>query len=332
MTIRWGIIGFGAIADKCTAPAMLEAPGSALVSLMCRSMDKARLCAQKYGVPKYWDNADELIADREIDAVYIATPVSLHCPYAVAAARAGKHVLVEKPMAVSASECWEMIQACTANNVKLMVCFYQRFNARHQKMRELLAGGALGKLSAARIQFTQYHPYTPAAWRYDPRHGGGSVMDTGSHCIDLLRFLLAREVVQVAAVTNNLMFHGPVEDTASIVLCFDDGTQSVITTHFSSPAWDQTAANVVEVYGERGVMIAAPINDKFSRGELRWNVGQGWESYQAEQSTHVAMLEAFTQSIESDTPPPVTGADGLANMRIIEAIYQSSRERRFIRL
>jgi 1,5-anhydro-D-fructose reductase (1,5-anhydro-D-mannitol-forming) len=324
MVINWGIIGFGAIAEKCTAPAMLEAPHSSLVSLMCRSMDKARACAQKFAVPKYWDDADKILSDAAVDAVYVSTPVSLHRRYTVDAAEAGKHVLVEKPMAVSASECEEMIAACQANKVKLMVCFYQRFNARHQRMKELLAGGVLGKLCAARIQFSQFNPYVPGAWRYDPKEGGGTVMDTGSHCIDTLRFLLGQEITDVRAITDNLMFRGPVEDTASAILRFGDGVQAVLTSYFSSPAPDQSAANAVEVYGEKGVMIASPLNDKFSRGELRWHAGEGWQTFQAEQSTHVALLEAFTHCIEHDTPPPVAGADGLVNLRVIEAIYRSS--------
>ena len=331
MTLNWGIIGFGDIANKCTAPAMIEAPSAKLAGVMCRSMDKARSVAQKYGAETYGDSSEPLLKNDAIDAVYIATPVSTHCRYTVEAANAGKHVLVEKPMAVSAAECAEMIAACQANNVKLMVCFYQRFNARHQKMKELLRDGVLGKLCAARIQFTQYNPSSPGAWRHDPREGGGTVMDTGSHCIDTLRFLLGREIVDVAAMASNHTFSGPVEDTSSAVLTLEDGMQAVLTSHFSSPAWDASAANTVEVYGDKGVMIASPLNDKQSRGQLRWDAGDGWQTFTAEQSTHVALLEAFARSIETGQESPVPGREGLINMQVIEAIYRSARGRRFVR-
>ncbi len=333
MTINWGIIGFGAIADKCTAQAMIDASGSNLVSLMRRNMDKAREYAEKYEVPKYFGTIDEVLNDDEVDAVYIATPIGPHHDQTIWAAEAGKHVLVEKPMAVSVKECQEMIDACEARNVKLMVCFYQRFNGLHQKMKQLLADGLLGRLCAARIQFTQYYPYSLEHWRYDPaQSGGGTVMDTASHCIDTLRFLLGRKVVEVGGFADNFMFNGPVDDTSSMILKFEDGMHAVITSHFSSPDWDQSAVNVVEVYGEKGVMISSPINHKQSGGELRWNVGEGWERYRTEQSTHIALLDAFATCIETDGESPVPGIEGLVNMQIIECLYESSRTGRFVKL
>jgi predicted dehydrogenase len=135
----------------------------------------------------------------------------------------------------------------------------------------------------------------------------------------------------VAAMAGNHLFGGPVEDTASVILTLDDGMQAVLTSHFSSPAWDPSAVNSVEVYGEKGVMITSPLSDKFSRGLLRWDVGNGWETFGAEQSTHVALLEAFARSIETDAESPVPGREGLINMSVIQAIYRSASKRQFVR-
>jgi 1,5-anhydro-D-fructose reductase (1,5-anhydro-D-mannitol-forming) len=326
MSINWGIIGCGAIADKCTARALKEARGSMLGAVVRRDLDKCRAFAEKWGVPRYYGAVDEILKDEEVNAVYVATPIYLHCEQTIAAAEAGKHILVEKPMAMTSAECEQMIGACEANRVKLMVCYYQRFNARHQKLQQMIADGLIGKPVAARIQFGQYYPDTEGAWRQIPEMGGGgAIMDTGSHCIDTLRALLGAEVLEVRALADTLVFNYSVEDTASILLKFDNGIHGVVTSYFTSPDVDHFSMNIVDVYGTRGRVVASPINAKNSEGFLKAYTQDEWTEHYFEQNTHVALLEAFVESIEEDRPSPVPGEEGLMGLRVIEAAYESAK-------
>jgi len=202
MTVRWGIIGAGDIARKQTAPAIRDANGAELLAVHRQSMDAAQAFADEFGAAKAYDDVDALLADPDVDAVYISTPVYLHASQTIAAARAGKHVLVEKPMAMSSAECRQMIDACATHGVELMVCYYQRFNARHQKVRELVSAGDIGRVITATASMTTQNPPRAGAWRHDPALGGGGVvMDMGVHCFDTLRFILG-EVKSVTALVD----------------------------------------------------------------------------------------------------------------------------------
>ena len=326
MTINWGIIGCGAIADKCTARAMKEAKGSKLVAVMRRDLDKCRAFAEQWGVPRYYGTVDEILKDEEVNAVYVATPIYAHLEQTIAAAEAGKHVLVEKPMAMTSSECQEMMDACEANGVKLMVAFYQRFNARHQKMRQMLAEDQIGQVVAARIQFGQYYPEIEGSWRQIPEQGGGgTIMDTGSHCIDTLRMVLGAEVNAVSALMDTLVFKYPVDDTTSILLKFDNGAHGLVTSYFTTPDVDHYSLNILEVYGTGGRIVTSPINDKNSHGFLKIWTNEEWNEFYFDHNTHVAMIEDFVQAVEEGRETAIPGKEGLIGMQVIEAAVESAR-------
>jgi predicted dehydrogenase len=143
-TVRWGIIGVGDVTEVKSGPALQQADRSALVAVMRRSGDKAADYARRHGVPRWYDDANALIADPEVDAVYIATPPDSHCDYALRVAVAGKPVYVEKPMARTAAECDAMIGACASARVPLFVAYYRRAMPRFETVQELLDGGAIG--------------------------------------------------------------------------------------------------------------------------------------------------------------------------------------------
>ena len=143
--VRWGLIGAGDIARKRIAPALRELPNCDFVSVSRSRSDLAEEFAKEFGAPKWFADWRELVADPEIDAVYIATPVFLHAEQTIAAAKAGKHVLSEKPMALSVKECDEMIAACRANNVKLGIAYYRRFYPLIKRVKEIIASGEIGK-------------------------------------------------------------------------------------------------------------------------------------------------------------------------------------------
>ncbi len=284
MTLRWAIIGAGAIAEKCVAGAMIKAPSSSLDMVMRRDLVKVQDFARRWNVSRSTTDLDEVLGNDSIDAVYIATPIYLHKEQTIRAAQAGKHVLVEKPMALTAKDCQEMIDACNKNGVKLGVAFYQRFNARHQKMRDWIATGKIGQVIGARIQFGQYYPENESAWRQIPEMGGGgTIMDTGSHCVDTLRALLGAEVKEVAAFMDTLVFRYPVDDTTSFILRFDNGAHGVVTTFWSTPDVEHFSLNIVDVYGTQGRVVASPINAKNSEGFLKIYRADEWNEFYTEQ-------------------------------------------------
>ena len=193
-TIRWGILGCGNVTEVKSGPGFQLAEGSRLVAVMRRDGNKARDYAERHGVSRWYDDAEQLIRDPEVDAVYVATPPSSHAEYTIRAAAAGKPVYVEKPMARDAAECRRMIDACRVAGVPLFVAYYRRALPRFLKVKELLDAGAIG--TPRFVTVTQYHApgqYDPAnlPWRVRPEiAGAGIFLDLAAHTLDILDFLL----------------------------------------------------------------------------------------------------------------------------------------------
>jgi predicted dehydrogenase len=323
--VRWGIIGAGDIAERVMAPAMRAAPQSELVAVTRRDRAAAEAFAARHGARRAYDNIEALLRDPDVDAVYIATPVVRHCPDTLAAAAHGKHILCEKPLALTVAEGEQMRAACAAAGVQFMTCFYQRFNARHRQIRALLAAGAIGQVTAARWNFSGRSADRPGAWRQDPAEaGGGCYMDNASHCVDLLRFLLG-EIVAVSAFVDTLAACYAVEDTATSILRLASGAHAVITSYWSTgdPADERNSR--LEIFGTEGAIVSTPLHDKFSRGRLTVATSAGEQHFTYEASTHVALLAEFAAALAEQRPPAITVDDGLAALRTVQAVYESAR-------
>src|SRR4029079_108926 len=158
MTIRWGIVGCGDVTEIKSGPGFQKADGSALLAVMRRDRARADDYARRHGVPRVYDEAAALIADPDVDAVYIATPPSSHLPLALAVANAGKPCLVEKPMAMHHGECVALVDAFKARRLPLWAAFYRRALPRFLKVRELLSEGAIGTLTSVHVQVTDLLP------------------------------------------------------------------------------------------------------------------------------------------------------------------------------
>ena len=204
-TVRWGIIGCGDVTEVKSGPGFQKAEGSALVAVMRRDRAKAEDYARRHNVPRAYDRAGDLIADPEVDAVYVATPPSTHCELALRAAAAGKPCLVEKPMAMNHGECLRMVDAFRSAGVPLWVAYYRRALPRYVAVRDLLAGGAIGRVTSVRVEVMDRLATRDeaAAWRFDPAiAGAGLLLDVGSHSVDLLDHLVG-EIVEVAGFPVN---------------------------------------------------------------------------------------------------------------------------------
>ena len=215
MNIRWGLIGCGDIARKRVAPALRETPNSELVSVSRARFAQAEQFANEFGARRWYSDWKELIADEEVDAVYIATPVHLHAAQAIAAAQAGKHVLCEKPMAMTVAECDEMIAACSENNMRLGVAYYRHFYPVIDRIRSILASGEIGAPILAQVNaFEWFDPPAshPRHWLLERRlSGGGPMFDFGCHRIEVLINLFGK-IKQVKSLVGNLFFDREVEE------------------------------------------------------------------------------------------------------------------------
>ncbi|ARI77915.1 Gfo/Idh/MocA family protein [Halobacillus mangrovi] len=236
--IRWGIIGCGDVTEVKSGPAFQLIENSALQAVMRRNGEKAKDYAERHGVPKWYDRAEDLVHDDEVDAVYIATPPSSHKEYTIMAAQAGKPVYVEKPMANNSEECAEMIHTCERYKVPLFVAYYRRSLPRFLKVKELIEEGTIGEVRFVSIQQTQQIVQTDEngewPWRVIPeKSGAGLFYDVGSHTLDLFDYLLG-PLNDVKGFGLNLANSYPAEDTVSGVWKFESGAVGTGVWNFSS--------------------------------------------------------------------------------------------------
>jgi predicted dehydrogenase len=238
-TIRWGIIGCGDVTEVKSGPGFQRAEGSRLVAVMRRNGELAQDYARRHGVPRWYDSAEALIHDPEVDAVYIATPPAFHKQYTLLSAAAGKPVYVEKPMALNFGECQQMIQACQDAGVPLFVAYYRRALERFQKIKQLIDSQAIGEPRFVTV--TLYQPLareelSPQAlpWRVIPElAGGGRFVDLAAHMLDFLDDLLG-PISAVRGFASNQAGRYPAEDIVSGTFRFESGVHGVGTWCFSA--------------------------------------------------------------------------------------------------
>jgi predicted dehydrogenase len=226
-TIRWGIIGCGDVCEVKSGPAFQKAEGSSLVAVMRRDASRAEDFACRHGVPRWYGEAEALVHDPGVDAIYIATPPGSHRDYTLMAARAGKPVYVEKPMARTYAECREMLAACRAAGIALFVAYYRRSLPRFERVRELVQSGGIGQPQCAHVVFRR--PPSPKEqtadkpWRVIPEEsGGGHLWDMGSHALDYLDHVLGPLEQAQGQARNHAGLYGP-EDTVCGSFSFASG-------------------------------------------------------------------------------------------------------------
>ena len=235
-TIRWGIIGCGNVTEVKSGPGFQKAEGSALVAVMRRDHALAEDYATRHGVPRAYGDAAALIADPEVDAVYIATPPSSHCELALAVAAAGKPCLVEKPMAMRHAECVRMNDAFRTAGVPLFAAYYRRALPRFVEVRRLLETGAIGQVSAIHVNVSEplARGDKASGWRFDPSvAGAGLFLDLASHCIDLLDFFLG-PIARVGGFAVNTGGAYAAEDVTAAAFRFERGVLGTGVWNFNA--------------------------------------------------------------------------------------------------
>jgi len=341
--VRWGVIGAGGIADRRTIPGMMEAKNAELVAVMEIDMDLAEKIRAKYNAKRAYDNVDDILADPEIDAVYIASPVVYHKDQAIKAAKAKKHILIEKPIALTTEEGKEVLEICRKEGVLAATGFMMRFHAYHQKMKELVESGKLGKIVSCRGQLTCWYPDMPGNWRQKmSTSGGGSLMDMGVHCIDLIQYITGSKAKRVAALTGTKTFKYEVEDSASLIFETEDGAYCYVDANFNIP--EAAARCRLEIYGTRGSILAEGTIGQVEGGKVEVVLSDDSLGYDAQQDrVDVAPVEIdvefgnmYTKEIESFSRTILEGGeveipieDALQVQKVVEAAYRSSAEGRF---
>lgn len=321
-TVRWGIIGVGDVTEVKSGPGFQQAEGSQLVAVMRRTGAKAADYAARHGVPRWYDDADELIHDGEVDAVYIATPPDSHRDYAIRVLEAGKPVYVEKPMARSAAECVQMNEAAERAGLPLFVAYYRRAMPRFEAVSRLLADGAIGELRAFSIRHlrpTDPNQGDALPWRLRPEvSGGGHFVDLGSHTLDLLDHLLG-PVANVTGHATNSAGSGAAEDTVSAVFRHESGV-------LGTGLWCFSAAEdleQVQLLGSRGTLSFSV----FDQQPLELQTADGRRSIPAPYPATVQqpLIQSVVDDILGRGRCRSTGVSAMRTAEVIDTIMADHR-------
>jgi 1,5-anhydro-D-fructose reductase (1,5-anhydro-D-mannitol-forming) len=341
LTVGWGIISTGSHVDRKIVPAMKLAGSTHIVAVYSRSRERARRFAEKHGIPEAYDTIDGLLQDPQVQAVFIASPNFLHAQHTLAAARAGKHVLVEKPMAVSVEEAVAMLRSAGDHGVQLGVGFHLRHHPGHRRASGLIRQGVLGTISMIQGQWcfgqrkVVYPPPRsgPSAWWNDPAMMGmaSTLMGTGVHVIDLIYFLTGQPIVEVAAITDGQTATRPLEHAAAVAVRLKDGIIGTICAGRRMP----DSENDVMIYGSDGrVALRDTLWESFGgRLEISSESVTLDESYERDfLALYCSEIEAFNRTIEMNEPFQASGEDGLHSVRVLCAIVESAQTGRSVRI
>ena len=342
--VKWGVIGCGGIADRRTIPGMMLADNAELIAVMDANLEAASRVKDKYGAKYAFDKMEELLALDEIEAVYIASPVFCHLEQVKAAAKAKKHILLEKPTGLDVKEAERIDAICKEAGVKLGVAFMMRCGTYHQKLRELIKAGTLGEIVSVRAQFTCWFPEMENNWRQQKHlSGGGALMDLSLHSIDLIRYVTGLEPVCVAGLSGNQIFKYEVEDAGSLMMRLSNGAIAYVDSNFNVP--DSASISKFEIYGTKGCAVLRNTLAQVDGGEIEIICADDSVAYDAMQTREGAQnmkldvefgnmytreIEAFGKAVIEDSTPLVSGEDAIRSQKIVEAAYESNKKGTFI--
>jgi 1,5-anhydro-D-fructose reductase (1,5-anhydro-D-mannitol-forming) len=324
VAVGWGIIGAGKLADIAIAPAIVHHDDSHLVAVCGRDIGRAEEFAGRHGGERAYDDYAQFLTDPGVDVVYIATPNNLHRSQVVAAVEAGKHVLVEKPMALSVDDGRAMVKAAAAAGRLLGVGLHLRHKATNREARRIVADGKLGRVFFAELSVGAgkgVYPYD--TWRADPSMaGGGTLLHQGTHAIDLLEFLTGRRVVEVGCLVD-----GDPEDVFVASCRLDDGALASVSSHQlhagTRPDW--------VVMGEGGWLQCRGGTSPAAGDELLLHRGtEGTAVASTDVFAYDAEVAAFAAAVRGGPPFDASGVDGLRNIAVFNALYRSARERKAV--
>lgn len=337
--VGWGVVGSCGIARRRTIPeGIVPASNAKLVGLYDRNSEGNAELARTFGAQAL-ESLEDLLA-AEIDAVYIATPVFLHGEQVARCLEAGKHVLCEKPLALSVAQAQTVVNLAKARGVQLGTAFMMRFHSQHQEALKIIQAGKLGKPVYARAQLSCWYPPIKGAWRQDPSQGGGGALaDMGVHCIDLLEMFFG-PAASVSCRHGNIVHAYQSEDGAVASLTFANGALGTVDSFFCIP--DEGSRNVLELFGSDGGILAKGTIGQDSGGEMTFyaRAKGGYDAQQEREgcqglairptpvNTYRAEIEEFSRAILDGRPSTLADDAGLRSQKVLQACYESARTSR----
>lgn len=338
------MIGSGGIARRRTIPeGIMTAEHSRLISVYDIDQEINKAVGSDFNA-RPAKSVKELLTSG-IDAVYIASPVNTHLEHVKACANAGKHIFCEKPLGLTVKEAEKIVTISQNGAVRLGTGLMMRFLAQHQAALKLIEEGKIGKPVYARAQLSCWYPPMPNAWRQNPSTGGGgSLIDMGSHCIDLLEMFFG-DIKSISCFINNSIHPYESEDSAIVSINFENGALATVDTFFCIP--DNSSKNSLELYGSKGSIIAKSTIGQGNSGEMRAYLeddNAGYDSVQARSdkdglvinppvvNTYQAEIEEFSKAILENREPTNNYTIGLINQKILEACYKSAKSGKVINI
>ncbi len=318
--LKWGLIGCGDIVQKRIGPAFLELKNCELIAVARENTNLVKECAIKFKAKKWYNNWKVLINDKEIEAVYIATPVYLHAEQAILSANSGKHILCEKPMAMDTNEYDKMINTCKKNNVQLSIAYYRHFYPVVSRIKEIISSDEIGKVTIIQINAFETFNRNRNESRYwlleKNKSGGGPMMDFGCHRIEVLLNILGK-IDKIIGIKSNVLFKNRnVEDTLSALFKFKNDSLAIINVSHAVFESNDT----LEVFGTRGSIHVPVLNEGtlvvITKDEKRI------EKIPPNKNLHLPLINAFTDAILNNNVIPVPGEIGREVNRILEEIYK----------
>lgn len=322
--IKWGILSTAKIGTEKVIPAIQNSPSSQVVAIASRNLDNARAAADTLNIPTAYGSYEELLSDPEIDAVYNPLPNHLHVDFTIAAAKAGKHVLCEKPIALNAAEA-EKLRDCP-DEVSISEAFMVRYHAQWLRVRQLIQSGELGDVRAIQSAFS-YHNTDVADIRNNPKYGGGGILDIGCYPLTAGRFFFDCEPQRVIALVDRDPTFGT-DRQASVLADFGDGKQLSFVVSTQLVAHQTISVIGTKARAELLVPFNPPQNEEST---LLVDDGSSLDGHLAKRETlpasdqYTEQAETFSRCILDGTPVPYGIDDAIASMRVLDAVVKSEK-------
>lgn len=316
--IRWGIIGCGDVTEIKSGPALQKLPRSEVLSVMRRNGEKAADYAKRHNIAHSTDDADTILANPDINAVYIATPPNSHAAYAVRALEAGKHVLLEKPIALTATECDAIEAAVDKTNGKLCVAYYRRALPRFEKLRQIIQDGTIGEINAVEVrQFKRPSNQSDQNWKTDPAiGGGGSFVDMQSHTLDWLTYVFGMPVKTAGNKKNTRGLHAA-EDLVSFI--FDFGTFNAMGLCSYVAAHEEEAVIIHGEHGSASMGFFRPSKITVKVDGLEQHIELNDPDH-----VHQPFIERVLAHFLDDAPNPCSAGEGRLSSELIDQIFEGA--------
>ena len=329
--LQWGVVGASTIGREWMVPAINAQADSKVAAVASSDPERGRRYANELGIPKVYASLADLLAEPAIDAVYIGTTNEWHEPQALAAVSAGKHVLCEKPLALSVDSARKMVAAADAAGVVMGTNHHLRNAATHRKMHELIQSGAVGRPLAARVFHAVHLPPHLQSWRINrPEAGGGVILDITVHDADTLRFTLGDEVLEVTAMSASQgMGRAGLEDAVMGVMRFREGVIAQFHDAFTAPH----AYTGLEVHGTEASLYGRDVMTQRPMGTVTIRRGGDEEAIPVEhENLYERSVRCFNAAIRGEGEPAASGVDGVRSLAVALAVRESAQTGRSVRV